>query len=334
MTSDYTKLVRAQNGLLVEASEYRQATVNPAVVYIKQLSTDTSRKTMISALRQMAGILDGQFSDRDGWTRLPWWRLKHEHIQGLRGQLFVDYKPRTANKMLAALSGTMHQAWMMELMPPGVYERIKDGIRGIKVQADPSGRVLSPEEVEKIVSYAEIQAPPEGPRNAALVVVCYAGGLRRAEAARLKVSDYNLRTGELRVLGKGNKVRLVYIASEWRQPLWFWVRRMLSDDSPMFRRVHRTPGGAMKFSDKPLSPSALNEIFTELQKGAGVKPFTPHDLRRSFATTLLERGADLATVQRLMGHESVTTTTIYDRRGEKAKKEAVELLTRPRKDER
>jgi site-specific recombinase XerD len=75
-----------------------------------------------------------------------------------------------------------------------------------------------------------------------------------------------------------------------------------------------------------LSVGGVNRLVEQARVAAGIEPFTVHDLRRSFATTLIERGADLSIVQKLLGHESISTTTIYDRRGEPEKRRAVELL--------
>jgi integrase len=231
--------------------------------------------------------------------------------------------------MVIALKGVMREAWRMDLMPPGIFERMEFKLQ--RVDTDPTGRVLSLEEIHTLIAFARSSDPVAGDRNAALVAICYAAGLRRAEAARLMVSDYDLNTGTLRVLGKGKRVRLCYVTSELRECVHRWARKRM--DGPLFPRFFATPSSSSnkrRVSDKPLHPSALNHLFADLQKGSGVKPFTPHDLRRSFATTLLENGADVITVQRLMGHASVTTTTVYDRRGEKAKKDAVELLTKPK----
>src|SRR5574341_586161 len=75
-----------------------------------------------------------------------------------------------------------------------------------------------------------------------------------------------------------------------------------------------------------LSPDGVNDLIEPLRRRAGVEPFTPHDLRRSFGTHLLDRGVDLALVKELMGHADIQTTTIYDRRGDDAKRRAVLLL--------
>jgi site-specific recombinase XerD len=164
-------------------------------------------------------------------------------------------------------------------------------------------------------------------RNAALIATIYTAGLRREEATRVRLEDYDPRTGALTVTGKGRKVRTVYVMRGWAAPLHVWLRhvpRGVVGGCPLFPRDRQG-----KMTTAPLNVSAVNRIIEGVREAAGVAPFTAHDLRRSFATNLLNDGADLSMVQQLMGHSSVATTTIYDRRGEVGKRAAAEKLRQP-----
>ena len=161
-----------------------------------------------------------------------------------------------------------------------------------------------------------------GMRDAAILGVAYAGGLRRAELAGLQLADYSC--GVLTVVGKRNKVRTVPMESGVIAALGDWLAVRGASPGPLFLRVDkigRRGGG--------LTPAGIRAILAKRAEAAGVAGFSPHDLRRTFAGDLLDAGADLSTVQKLMGHASPTTTAGYDRRGERAKAEAVRRLHFP-----
>jgi site-specific recombinase XerD len=197
------------------------------------------------------------------------------------------------------------------------------------VRAEPllRGRALKPGEIIALLRACENDPSPLGARDGALLCVLAGAGLRRSEVVKLDLSDYDPESGALTVRGgKGNKDRLTYLADGAEAALadWLLVRGHLA--GPLFCPIRR--GGHLQPEKHMVAQSVLDILATRATE-AGVAPFSPHDLRRTFISELLEAGADISVAQKLAGHASVTTTTKYDRRGEAAKRKAVGLMHLP-----
>ncbi|PZR26690.1 MAG: site-specific tyrosine recombinase XerD [Citrobacter freundii] len=168
--------------------------------------------------------------------------------------------------------------------------------------------VLSYDEIENIIGQIDL-SKPEGGRNKAILETMYSCGLRVSEVVNLKLSQLYLDVGFIRVVGKGDKERLVPIGSSAIKFLTIYIKQI---------RVHTTakPGSEdIVFLNKrgsKLSRVMIFLIIKDLVKKAGIhKTVSPHTFRHSFATHLVEGGADLRAVQEMLGHESITTTEIY-----------------------
>ncbi|MGZ3778370.1 MAG: site-specific tyrosine recombinase XerD [Mucilaginibacter sp.] len=168
--------------------------------------------------------------------------------------------------------------------------------------------VLSYQDIEKLLSAIDL-SKPEGQRNRAIIEVLYSCGLRVSELTELKLSNLYLDIEFIKVFGKGSKERLVPIGGEAIRALTIWIEQV---------RVH-TP---VKKGEEDLvflnrRGSRLSRVYVfmlikQLAELAGIKKtISPHTLRHSFATHLVEGGADLRAVQEMLGHESITTTEIY-----------------------
>mgnify|MGYP002779432095 FL=1 len=128
--------------------------------------------------------------------------------------------------------------------------------------------------------------------------------------------------------GKGNKARLSYISDGARDALAAWLRVrnvVLGESGPLFVPVFRSS----RIVSRRLNDQAVMDILLKRAREAGVRDLSPHDMRRTFISNLLDAGADLVTVQKLAGHANVTTTARYDRRGEAVKQKAARLLHVP-----
>ena len=219
--------------------------------------------------------------------------------------------------------------WVAELgMSPSSQARIISGIKGFYkyciieniVLTDPTALldapklkrslpdVLSFEEIENIISKIDL-SKPEGGRNKAIIETMYSCGLRVSEVVNLQISCLYLDVGFVRVIGKGDKERLVPIGSDAIKYINIYkdtIRKHLpiakGNDDYLFLNRRGTK----------LSRIMIFYIIKDLVLKAGIKKtISPHSFRHSFATHLVEGGADLRAVQEMLGHESITTTEIY-----------------------
>jgi len=219
--------------------------------------------------------------------------------------------------------------WISQLgMMPGSQARIISGLKSFFkyclleqiISADPTALleapklkralpdILSFEEIEKIINEIDLSTP-EGSRNKAILETLYSCGIRVTELVNLRISCLYMDVGFIRVTGKGDKERLVPIGSDAIKYLKIYKNDI---------RVHIAvkPGNEdilfLNRRGSKLSRVMIFLIIKDLAKKAGVKKtISPHTFRHSFATHLVEGGADLRAVQEMLGHESITTTEIY-----------------------
>ena len=166
--------------------------------------------------------------------------------------------------------------------------------------------VLSVDEVSAIMDSVDLKAPA-GKRDRAILEVLYGCGLRVSEAASLRISKINFEDGFVDVIGKGDKQRLVPLGEMAADA----IRAYLEDRPLPYSRAQEDILFLNKFG-KPLSRVSIFNMVKKQAMAAGVsKEISPHTFRHSFATHLIENGADLRVVQEMLGHESILTTEIY-----------------------
>jgi integrase/recombinase XerD len=219
--------------------------------------------------------------------------------------------------------------WTARLgMTPASQARIISGLRGFFryclteqiITTDPTALLETPKQVRAlpdVLSFAEIEqliraidlSKPEGGRNKAMLETLYSCGLRVSELVNLRISCLQLEEGYIRVIGKGDKERLVPIGEAAIKYIGIYRSQI---------RVHATikPGFEdfvfLNRNGRGLSRVMVFLIIRELAGKAGIsKSISPHTFRHSFATHLVEGGADLRAVQEMLGHQSITTTEIY-----------------------
>jgi len=156
-------------------------------------------------------------------------------------------------------------------------------------------------------------------RDKAILELLFCTGLRVSELAGLKKDDINLKRDEFSVTGKGRKSRVVFLSQQAKH----WLKTYLEarkDMNPYLLVSHdkrtgnskKIKNGGLGDSDEPLSPRSIQRSVQKYARMAGItKPVTPHTLRHSYATDLLQNGADIRSVQSMLGHSSITTTQIY-----------------------
>ncbi len=219
--------------------------------------------------------------------------------------------------------------WINELgMTPASQARIISGLRSFYKfclqeqisETDPTSLLEAPKlakhlpdtlsyvEIEKIISSMDVSTP-EGMRNKAIIETLYSCGLRVSELVNLRLSCLYFDVGYVRITGKGDKERLVPIGGSAIKYIMIYLENI---------RVHLDifPGNEdvvfLNRRGRKLSRVMIFMIIKEAAKNAGIsKSISPHTFRHSFATHLVEGGADLRAVQEMLGHESITTTEIY-----------------------
>lgn len=168
--------------------------------------------------------------------------------------------------------------------------------------------ILSFEEIESIIAQIDL-SKPEGVRNKAIIEVMYSCGLRVSEVVQLQLSNLYFNAGFIKVTGKGDKERLVPVGQEairhiniYREQIRVHVTIQKGEEDIVF----------LNRRGKRMTRIMIFLIIKELVQHAGItKNISPHTFRHSFATHLVEGGADLRAVQEMLGHESITTTEIY-----------------------
>lgn len=294
---------------------------NPVAVYLAQLSAN-SRRAVRADLNMIAGILSQDEADLEG---VPWHLLRYEHVAAIRQRLAEKYAPASANRMLSSLRGVLRESWNLGLLSAEEYQRAIR-VKPVKGSRLPAGRALTAGELRTLFRACAEDARPAGVRDAALLAVLYGAGVRRAEAVQLDVTDFHPESGAVRVRsGKGNKDRLTYVQGLASTAVEVWIDVRGSESGPLFVPVHRSG----KLQIRHMREQSIYDILKRRADAAGIPPFSPHDLRRTFAGDLLDAGADISTVQQPPGHASVTTTQRYDRRGEATKRRAAGLLHVP-----
>jgi len=190
-------------------------------------------------------------------------------------------------------------------------------------ETDPTQNLDSPHlglRLPNVLTFAEVEAllnvPPDTPvgiRDKAMMELLYATGMRVSEIINLKLEDVNLKLGYLRCLGKRGKERIVPVGSEAIKFINIYLKKVRSIHKALSKPSARQPKSLfLNPSGRKLSRVGFWKIIKRYAILSGItKEITPHTLRHSFATHLLERGADLRSIQEMLGHENISTTQIY-----------------------
>ncbi|WP_372015951.1 site-specific tyrosine recombinase XerD [Pseudoxanthomonas sp. 10H] len=254
-------------------------------------------------LEQLARWRDGAGGgllriDRAGLFAYLGWRAGH------------GYQPRSNARLRASL-----RAFYAYLVRAGVRADDPAALIDPPRLPRPLPKALTESQVDALLAAPDVDSP-EGLRDRAMLELMYAAGLRVSELVNLPANAVNLRQGVVRVLGKGGKERLVPLGEESQH----WLERYLGEARPRLAGGKPVPadahGGVPLFLTPQRHAPTRQAYWQSLKRyaaAAGVDPrvVTPHGVRHSFATHLLNRGADLRALQLLLGHASLSTTQIY-----------------------
>jgi len=294
---------------------------NPALLYLMSLQ-GKGRRTMKGTLEKIAGMLGYDL------RTMPWHKLRFETIQAIQTKLSEEgLAPSTVNKALAAIRGTLKAAWRLDLITGDEYAKAHD-VRLVAGSRLPAGRCLSPEEIITLFSTTQKDATPCGVRDVAILALGYAAGLRRAEIASLDL-DQITEEGEyivVKIIGKGNKPRIVYLNNGGLIALKEYLKVRGEEPGALFYAGRK---GGKLIEGQRMTDQGMYGVILRRAKAAGIENVSPHDLRRSFVSNLLELGVDLVSTSQLCGHSNVQTTARYDRRTEETKKRASKVLRIP-----
>jgi site-specific recombinase XerD len=310
---------------------------DPYRVYLDRLDSAQSRRTMRGCLDRISQIVAMDDTGTVTGAGRPWWRLRYEHTLAIRAALrerqgehgAPAYSPASVNKHLVALRQVLLECWRLGLMSAEDYKRAVD-LRSVESSRLPRGRHIPSRSLSAVLATCEADPSPAGRRDAALLGVLYTTGARRAEIAGLALTDYDPGERSLRVRGKRDKERLVYVTTDAAALLDTWIRVRGRTPGALFPPISK--GGRCRIAEGRFTHptgQAIAGILTRRIAQAGVAPHTPHDFRRTFIGELLDAGVDLATAQQLVGHASPATTARYDRRPERRRREAVDRLRLP-----
>lgn len=276
-------------------------------IYTKQFKNYLKLERSLSENSVEAYVRDivklRQFSEISNWNPNPE-KLSTENLDSFL--VFINELGLSEYSQARMLSGI--KAFFRFLILEGAIDKDPSTV----IEAPKLGRklpdTLSLEEIDKLFSAIDLSSP-EGARNRAMLETLYSSGLRVTELIELKISNIFFDHGILKILGKGNKERLVPIGRSAMKYLRIYLEEI---------RVHvPVKQGYENFAflnrrGKGLTRVMIFTIIKNLCKEIGLKKnISPHTFRHSFATHLIEGGADLRAVQEMLGHESITTTEIY-----------------------
>ncbi len=254
--------------------------------------------------------------------KLPWHALTLTAADALATGLRAEFKPRTVNRMLAAVRGVLDvcrsERWLIVPHDPdypvsqrehfdALCERLSSQVpRGKK-----HGRLITDDEMRALHAHCAKDGI-RGLRDGAIIALGIGAGMRREEIATLLLEHLHLENGRIEVVGgKGGKDRTTFLAASGVAAVRKWLKARGNTPGAVLVRLVRFREG-YRPSMAPLSPHAVWEALAACRDAAGVDPFTPHDMRRTFATRALRAGIAIGIVQDALGHESIETTRGYD----------------------
>lgn len=249
-------------------------------------------------------------------TKLSLLETDRSQIESFLSHIAMKFSSRSQARHLSGIKIFFNFLQLENLRQDNPTELIESPKLGLYLPSD----VLSLDEVNALVSVIDLSTNL-GERNRAILETLYGLGLRVTELIEMKLSDIFWEDQFVRITGKGNKQRLVPLGQTTQKYLKIYTQHVRDFFEPK-----------LQFSDtlflnrrgKNLSRVMVFNIVKQASKDAGIKKkVSPHSLRHSFATHLLENGADLISIQKMLGHESITTTEIYTHLDQRALKETM-----------
>lgn len=224
----------------------------------------------------------------------------------LQSFVFDTFKTTLSAKTQARLLSSVHSFYRFLLYHHYIEQDPSELLEMPRIEKH-LPEVLTVQEIDDMIAHIDM-SKPEGHRNRAIIEMLYGSGLRVSELTELRLSNLYRHEGYMRIIGKGNKQRLVPISPEADKQLGYW----LEDRNKLDIKPEATDIVFLNHYGRQLTRAMIFTIVKRLAQEADIrKNISPHTLRHSFATHLLQNGADLRIIQQLLGHESIVTTEIY-----------------------
>jgi integrase len=296
-------------------NNYNTPSHNAITSYLLNTKSKTTKKIDRIKLR----LFSKYTYDNDDILSADWSKLNRNDVLS-----FIEYKKEsiqfdTVNGYLTTLKTLAYSCFEQGAITQSAYFSIKS-IKPYKGIAADKGRALSLKEINKIKAHFSNPKNGRDYRNFAIFALAVGCGLRRNEISTLNIENINGK--KLHVIGKGNKARVTYLSKFTLHAVNGWLSQLTRKKGPLF--VHVTAGDKIK-PDR-LGVKGIHYVIDSIQQKVKTRTFTTHDLRRTFATTLLHANTDIFTVQNLLGHSDPMTTKRYDKRGENGKIKAINSL--------
>ncbi|MBZ0328373.1 MAG: site-specific tyrosine recombinase XerD [Altibacter sp.] len=229
--------------------------------------------------------------------------ISEETLQQFIYTIAKEVNPRSQSRIISGLRGFFNYLIFEEYRKTNPLELIESPKIGRKLPD-----TLSTSEIDALISAIDL-SKPQGERNRAILETLYGCGLRVSELIHLHISDLFFDEGFIKVTGKGDKQRFVPIG-----PTTIKYIELYRNEVRLHLTIHPMAKDTLFLNrrGKPLTRAMIFTIVKQLGELAGIhKTISPHTFRHSFATHLLENGADLRAIQQMLGHESITTTEVY-----------------------
>ena len=290
----------------------------PYALYLGRLAPNSQRSiaSQLNSIADMMGWTDEERTDK-------YHHIDFQQATYIKTKLITQgWSARSINRAMIAIRSIVKIAVLSGLVP----EMQSIQLRAIsKVNhGKHDGKPLSTEQVNKLLIKLQRDKSVLGIRNYALISTLLGTGLRRSELVALLVEDFIEGTALVVKKGKGNKSRTVHLPAWTQLALNQWLALRSKSNGHLFVRVAK--GGNIKHNTA-LSSCSIYSLTKKSLASIGIEGVSPHDLRRTFITRLLEQNVDINTVRQMAGHEDISTTIMYDKRNEKVMQEAASLLS-------
>lgn len=285
---------------------------NPAEIHLQSQQSPAGARSKMYLLNTVARMFGAE-----DYEKVAWRDLTAATITTVLAKLRdAGYQESTRNAYLTVLKATAREAWMLKQMDLETYERVKL-VKRLKTTKKPAGQSIKIDVAKALIHAAFNDKTPTARRNGLMILLMFSVGIRREEVVNLRVpDDIWADSCELYIHGKGSKDRLVKPPSQVWELLIQYIESERTWDKGALFCPYWNKRHSPKISDKGMDVTSVNHILEKARKlcdGLSEKVLTPHDLRRSFATVMHDRGMTARELQVVLGHANMATTELYIR---------------------